>query len=515
MATPPRVYLVSLPTELIDDIGARLTSIDYANLRLTCRLIDAITFPYFARKYFHCRRFCRAPTSLAALLQIAHSRLAPYLEHFILGTEILNHYANSKTWVFRGCSKTAYLAAINDQTSLLGSGYGHDILAEAFGHLPNLRIVEVAELDEFNSRSARDATLYGQQLTNTQSFGYGLKTLFNIIGDKDPIMESSVMDRLYMYDVNYQTALSVQMLLGALARSHPQPARPQVLRLRCCQKRSNSDWNGAADDCVFQISPFLRDSVAAVVAALEVLDLDIFPNEGGLRFLPHEVCLPGFRNWNLRKFLSLPKYLHTLRIHCATSEVPESIWTWLAARPVVQIEERVEPGTMIPTPIPSPALSYLRELLLDHVRIQEMDLLQLIQKVSPTIEKLTLSDMAIFAGSHPGSLLCWADICDKMAAPTTSTITTTSPSANTGACTGTDTRTTICEHLCEVHLLALTGLYKSLLEGWPRFDGQTVLFSQARQLGPWANLSFSYRGSRAKEALGELGKILREAFQRT
>lgn len=487
--------LLSLPAEILGIIGAALAAHDYAHLRLTCKHVDRCTFSYFARQFFRRRKFFRGPASLDALLQMAQSRLAPYLEHVVLGTELLERDPPADAMHL---DQKAYMAAYCEQTSLLASGWDRDTLARAFSHLPNLRAVEVEDFDDRETG----------RLVDTMKGGYGLRTLVDRLGFEWPRLPPQ-------RDAAHQWIVCVQMLLSALARSTG-PQRPRTFKITGREMGTeyiSSDTLGADDDA-FRIPPFLRPSVAPVVEALEELDLDVhnrfvymYPDQ------PTEEP-PWFRTRSLRAFLVLPTRLRRLRLsRFARGQLPmdgadqrADLWAWLAAKPAGVVapppQRRDWAGT---TATPSPALAHLRELHLDAEAVASAHLFQLIKKVSPTLEKLTLTDVVIRDLEAPEEdgqeqqdevqveAEAWADLCNNMA--------TTAPG--------------ICDRLYEVHLAGFDGLGRWYLQKWG--DGEPAYFKHLRisQEGEsdaaTATVTFRYRGPQAKEALKAVAADLRAA----
>lgn len=534
--------LLSLPAEILGEIGATLAVEDYAHLRLTCRQIHNFTLPYFGRQFFRRRKFFRGPTSLDALLQISQSRLSDYLEHFILGTELLERDPPADS---SHLDKTAYLSAYCDQTSLLGSGWDRDALATAFSNLKNLRAVEV---EDFDDREKFDWDT--GQLVNTMNGGYGLQTLLDNLGFDRPRLP-------HQRHSAHQWVLCVHTLLGALAKSTSSSVRPSKLRVTGREMGAeymSSDALGVDDDA-FRIPPFLRPSVVPVVEAFEELELDV--HNRYIYPLVTSAESASFRTRNLREFLGMPKKLRNLRIRrfaCGQldgSDHQDDFWGWLAAKPggqsaqatrqssrpshgsstegepqvavaasgaTAEVDEEGTSTSMstssseVAAPstsnlakmIPSPALSHLRELDLDNEDILSIQLFKLIKKVSPTLEKLTLSDIVIRDRGAEVSpedeeqdvvrveTNLWADLCEKIA-----------------------TGIGICERLREVHLAGFDGLGNWHLQNWDGGDGESVFFKQLRISGEQYNsrAAFSYKGPKAKEALGVLAKDLRAAVR--
>lgn len=506
---------LSLPAEILGEIGAALAIEDYAHLRLTCKQVDDFTFPYFARQFFHRRKFFRGPTSLDALLQISQSRIAPYLEHFVLGTELLERDPPADS---SHLDKTAYLSAYCDQTSLLGSGWDRDALSTAFSNLPNLRAVEV---EDFDDREKFDWDT--GQLVNTMNGGYGLQTLLDNLGFDRPRLP-------HQRHSAHQWVLCVHTLLSALARSTARPRKLRVTGREMGAEYMSSDALGVDDDA-FRIPPFLRPSVVPMVEALEELELDV--HNRYIYPLMNSAESASFRTRNLREFLGMPKKLRKLRIRrfaCGQldgSDQQDDFWGWLAAKPGQRAQTRrrqqeageevavsaigedgedigsSEDATTMPTAIPSPALSHLRELDLDNEDIIGTQLFKLLKKVSPTLEKLTLSDIVIrdrgaeVTDNEEQDVVkveagLWADLCEKVA-------------------TGTGT----CERLGKVYFAGFDGLGNWHLQSWEGGDGESVFFKQLRISGEPYNsrAAFSYEGPKAKEALRVLAEDLRAAVR--
>lgn len=518
---PPKVGLLSLPAEILGGIGAALAIDDYAHLRLTCKQADDFTFPYFARQFFHRRKFFRGPTSLDVLLQISRSRIAPYLEHFVLGTELLERDPPADS---SNLDKTAYLSAYCDQTCMLGSGWDRDALAMAFSNLPNLRAVEVEDFDD-RERFDWDTG----QLLDTMNGGYGLQALLDKLGFDRPRLP-------HQRNAAHQWVVCVHTLLSALGRSTARPQRLRVTAREMGAEYMSSDALGVDDDA-FRIPPFLRPSVVPIVEALEELELDV--HNRYIYPLVTSAESGSFRTRNLRKFLVLPKKLRKLRIRrfaCGQldgSDQQDDFWAWLAASP----DQHAQPGStkaaletlegevaapndsagaedlvqtdanedapIVLKAIPSPTLAHLRELDLDSEEVQATQLLKLLQKVSPTLEKLRLYDITVRDPSAEITAdeeqdvvkieaILWADLCEKVA-----------------------TGDTICQRVSDIHLSGFNGLGNWHLQNWEGSDGDSVFFKQLKIAGESYNsrASFDYKGTQLKGALKLLAVDLRAAVR--
>lgn len=81
--------LDSIPPEIIGNIVSSniLTTIDYGNLRLTCKHVETSLFDPWSREFFSKKQFMITEFSLQALVDISKSRLSTRLNHVIFGLE--------------------------------------------------------------------------------------------------------------------------------------------------------------------------------------------------------------------------------------------------------------------------------------------------------------------------------------------------------------------------------------------------------------------------------------------
>lgn len=323
MTQPPDSFplFLSLPAEILSEIGAAVEAVeDCAHLRLTCKHVEACTFAAFARRFFRRRKFYRGPTSLAALLHISHSRLAPYLEHFVLGTELLSAYAPEQD---ASIDYDALRDAHYEQTSLLESRWDHHVLAQAFSRLPSLRVVEV---EDFDDRFKHTSLTSRSRFIDIDNGGYRLRTLLDTLG-----FERFQVPEFSPFKAAEHLVVCVRTLLGALARSSTDPGapRPRVLKIRARELIGNKhriaefistevleltdeevSVMGVSDEA-FRIPPFLRPSVGPVVEALEELELDVYNHDHPDP--SNQMQLTMFQTRNLLAFLGMPKRLRKLR----------------------------------------------------------------------------------------------------------------------------------------------------------------------------------------------------------
>lgn len=395
--------LLEIPAEILACIASELDIEHYGNLRLANRQVHDYTFPYFAEKFFGRRKFFRGYLSLSTLLAISESRLSPYLETLILGTELLEFGSPSDA---PNVSKEAYYKAYADQTSMLASGWDRDTLIDALRNLPNLNAVGVESFDDRGNWDFEE-----NQPNSVIDGGYGLKTLLRSLGyeaGRPPNQASPVT----------QWVTAVQTLLGAVAKAGAKPKSFSVKGQSVTRTYMAPEAYGVDDDA-FNIPPFLEHTLMPVIEGLEELDLEIYNRS----LYPSPEDSTTCRTCHLRRFLGLPKELKKLRISRLTgamipSENPEErggFWTWLGWSPkgkgkaVAAADEETEDGSAeaqqwqwntIPAsstnPLISPqpiSLPHLRELHLANEDIFSTNLVRLLNKVAPTLVRLDLHEL--------------------------------------------------------------------------------------------------------------------------
>lgn len=395
--------LLEIPAEILACIADELDIEHYGNLRLANRQIHDYTFPYFAKKFFGRRKFFRGYLSLSTLLAISESRLSPYLETLILGTELLEFGAPGDA---PNVSKEAYYKAYADQTSMLASGWDRDTLIDALRNLPNLKGVGVEAFDD------REIWDFEENLPNSViDGGYGLKTLLRSLGyeaGRPPNQASPVT----------QWVTAVQTLLGAVAKAGAKPKSFSVTGKSVNKSYIPAEALGVDDDA-FNIPAFMEQILLPVVEGLEELDLEIYNR----MLYPSPEDSTTCRTCHLRRFLGLPKELKKLRIARLTGgmtalenpEVRGGFWTWLGWSPKgkgkavadenseseesnddnVQWQwDTIPASSTNPLVSPQPiSLAHLRELHLAGEDILSTNLTRLLNKVAPTLVKLDLHEL--------------------------------------------------------------------------------------------------------------------------
>lgn len=524
--------LLEIPAEILACIADDLDIEHYGNLRLANRQIHDYTFPYFAKKFFSRRKFFRGYLSLSTLLAISESRMGPYLETLILGTELLEFGAPGDA---PNVSKEAYYKAYADQTSMLASGWDRDTLIDALRNLPGLKGVGV---ESFDDREQWDFDANVPVPNSVIDGGYGLKTLLRSLGyeaGRPPNQASPVT----------QWVTAVQTLLGAVARAGARPRSFSVTGKSVNKCYMPAESLGVDDDA-FNVPAFLEQSLLPVLEGLEELDLEVYNR----MLYPSPEDSTTCRTCHLRRFVGLPRELKKLRIAKLTggmiaTENPEErggFWTWLGWSPkgkgkaVATDGENAtgdEDGSennddsnqqwqwdTIPAsstnPLVSPqpiSLAHLRELHLAGEDILSANLTRLLGKVAPTLARLDLHDLNLrdrvaeldaIGNNTDGDdepvdevraeVDMWIDLCGKLAAMPL-------------------------DELREVNISGFGGLGSWHLNKFG--DGiaaapDSVYFRVLKITGEdsyESRAEFSYRGPNVREALGHLADDLRAAVR--
>lgn len=516
--------LLEIPAEILACIADELDIEHYGNLRLANRQTHDYTFPYFAKKFFGRRKFFRGYLSLSTLLAISESRLSPYLENLILGTELLEFGAPGDA---PNVSKEAYYKAYADQTSMLASGWDRDTLIDALRNLPNLKGVGVESFDDSETWD------FDENLPNSViDGGYGLKTLLRSLGyeaGRPPNQASPVT----------QWVTAVQTLLGAVAKAGARPRSFSITGKSVNRSYTPAEALGVDDDA-FNIPAFLEQSLLPVIEGLEELDFEVYNR----MLYPSPEDSTTCRTCHLRRFLGLPKNLQKLRIARLTAgmtalenpEVRGGFWTWLGWSPkgkgkAVAADDNAEnedsngeniqwQWDTIPAsntnPLVSPqpiSLAHLRELHLASEDILSSNLTRLLNKVAPTLARLDLHELNLRdrvaeieavpdnnddepVDEVRAEVDLWIELCGRLAAMPL-------------------------DELREVNISGFGGLGSWHLNKFGDGIGSgavpgSVHFRALRIVGEDtydSRAEFSYKGPNVKEALGHLADDLRAALR--
>jgi hypothetical protein len=82
-----QLCLLSVPLEVLLQITSHLTTVEYGNLRRTCKQVETVLFSSFSKEFFRKKQFMISEFSLQALVDISKSRFSSVLSHVIMGLE--------------------------------------------------------------------------------------------------------------------------------------------------------------------------------------------------------------------------------------------------------------------------------------------------------------------------------------------------------------------------------------------------------------------------------------------
>ncbi|KAK3685278.1 hypothetical protein B0T22DRAFT_492228 [Podospora appendiculata] len=344
-------YLTKVPVELLLRITYYLPTADLGNVRLTCKALERSLFHFFSHEFFRKKQFMVFTDSLQALVDISrHPALSQCLRHVIIATDRISTTDVSS----RPASvSAALLAAYADHKSLLATGVLRDMLAEAFGNLPNL---ETVDLRDFNARN-RNRDGFG-----TSWSSYGSTTLAAATGG--PLTMDAGDGVKY-------TSLLFLAIIAALGTAN---ARPQsiesVLRGRGAGLANNS----------FLIHDRLLPSVTPVLFNLKKLHLNFHATSKIIDSTRADYLDPV----HFKKFLSLTPNLTWLRLNLdyASYQNADPLLTWLGLLPTEQPPN--------PSDLPPTTFEFLEQLDLGGVTVAPKTLLKLLIKFSPTLRTVSL-----------------------------------------------------------------------------------------------------------------------------
>lgn len=137
-----------LPRELLDSIASYLPTRDFNNLRLACKHIENLLFPYWANCFFVFRQFMMSEFSLNTLIDISrHPVLSKHMTHLAIGLDDLSSVSiwdpHTKFSTLNDVERYhSYLAA---QESLMVTGDAVRLLSTALANLPNLDYVDIRD----------------------------------------------------------------------------------------------------------------------------------------------------------------------------------------------------------------------------------------------------------------------------------------------------------------------------------------------------------------------------------
>ncbi|CZT05242.1 hypothetical protein WAI453_005512 [Rhynchosporium graminicola] len=375
----------SIPLEVLLQINKSLTTPEFGNLRLTCKLIENQLLNAFTKEFFQKRQFMFTEFSLQTLLDISRSRFSSTLKYVIFGLDqpsMIAPRALHRPTIVNSPSnleKENYLMLqYLNHAAFLGTGQDVEMLAQAFSSLPQL---ETVGLRDFNSRSRyRDApkivwnsygyTTYYEQTGIRTQIPYGHRNL-NDLGASD---QGSFIHRVF------------QNILRAVGKS--------TLSLKNIEVILRSSFLG---DRAFNCPKFLEPTIRPVLSNLRTLFLDLDDNPVLMHVEAKGVVKPC-PSYFLMKFLSNVVMLEHLRLNIRPSQ-DESILSWLSRSPP-DASNAAAIGGQYKEPLPV-TLKYLRRIDLGMAAVDPALILAIIRKHQASLREISL---------HRISLLHKADV---------------------------------------------------------------------------------------------------------
>lgn len=332
---PSPNYFVQLPRELLDTIAGFLPTRDFNNLRLSCKHVENILFPYWANCFFRVRQFMISELSLDTLLDISrHPVLSKHLTHLAIGLDHLQHTHTGRVQGFSSYDDAhAYDAALASQALLFHTGEAVRLLSAALANLPNLGYIDIR--DYSSPTRFRDAGQWN-------SYGSSIHRNMHWHGHVLPGRPMAPM----AYTVENDFVAKVfQVLVAALGQAS---SSCPVRRLDVITKKTHL----GLDDSAFALVRAPDDGLRTILGGLTTLHLNLALNNRVYHVYrdPTRLQLAWDGHYNLstlhlQKFLALTPNLTWLRLNSNNSAYDEEIarvfFTWLSLQPGDPLPEKV------------------------------------------------------------------------------------------------------------------------------------------------------------------------------
>lgn len=318
-----------LPRELLDGIASFLPTRDFNNLRLSCKQVENLLFPYWANCFFTVRQFMISDFSLNALLAISrHPVLSTYLSHLAIGLDDLDAEDVRSPEVTELDDLVSYHSERSSQQRLLYSGEAVHLLSTALANLPNLEYVDI--------RNYSSPTRYrdGACWTSYGSSAYSrLPQYISALGEGS---RRARMDITWTSDDFISRVFRVLITaLGQASSSRKSPVR----RLDLIIKGVN-----ALKDDAFALGRAPDPALCTVLNGLTTLHLNLSfrARTYGLQVSGHTEIQHNFSTFHLQKFLTLTPNLVWLRLNTSNAQerrpamdaqVSCAFFSWLALQP--------------------------------------------------------------------------------------------------------------------------------------------------------------------------------------
>jgi hypothetical protein len=366
--------LVHIPLEVLLRITYLISTNDLSSVRLTCKALEGSLFNFFSHEFFRKKQFMVSSYSLQALVDIAkHPTLSPCLKHVIIGTDRLQRGAFN---VLDDGQRRQADFALADHMNLLVTGGLRDMLAEAFGNLPNLETVDIRDF----SAHSRNRDGLGAPWKS-----YGANTLLKATN-------TTVMGNPNSHDDPYVTQL-FSAVTTALAVAQARPKSIEVL----LRAGGWADWG--LQDGAFFIAPRMEPLMAQLLTGLQSLHLTLAFQRA-----------QNMKSFIYQNFLSLAPNLTWLRLNFngTDREGPELLLSWLALN---DTERSVDALNMDPI-----QFSRLERLDLGNVTMHPQALVKLVTKFGPTLTTLSLRRVSLLDDKNDATLKInpWAGFLSRL-----------------------------------------------------------------------------------------------------
>lgn len=331
LSSPPiqSSAFAKLPRELLDGIASFLPTRDFNNLRLSCKQVENLLFPYWANCFFTIRQFMISDFSLNALLAISrHPVLSTYLSHLAIGLDDPGAETVRSLEVTKLDDLVSYHSERSSQQRLLYSGEAVHLLSTAFANLPNLEYVDI--------RNYSSPTRYRDGACWTSYGSSAYSRLPQYVFTTGGGSRRASMDITRTSDDFISRVFRVIITaLGQASNSHESPVR----RLDLIVKGAN-----ALEDDAFALGRVPDPALCTVLNGLTTLHLNL-----SFRTRTYDLQVSGvtairhnFSTFHLQKFLTLTPNLVWLRLNTSTvrerrfavdAQVPCAFFSWLALQP--------------------------------------------------------------------------------------------------------------------------------------------------------------------------------------
>lgn len=314
-----------LPREMLDGIASFLPTRDFNNLRLSCKQVENILFPYWANCFFTFRQFMISDFSLNALLDIScHPVLSKYLTHLAIGLDYLTVDNIRSSALTEVDDLASMISERNSQERLLCTGEAVHILSQALANLPNLDYIDIR--DYSSPTRYRDVACW-------RSYG---SSLYQNPPHLNQGPHPARMEFMRFSDAFVGRVFKVIITaLGKASSSRQSPVRRLDLINKCP--------NGALPDDAFALGRAPEPALCTMLSGLTVLHLTLSlrTRTHSLDASTHEPLPYNISMFNLQRFLTLTPNLVWLRLNNLSRRIQfdtdkplmDAFFSWLALRP--------------------------------------------------------------------------------------------------------------------------------------------------------------------------------------